>query len=107
MNMNEKGTSDILRQSDSLLPAGDIAKAFGTLPEKERNALVLKVMAGKIDLSQEAAECVLKSNIAQADFNSFASNLNTLSSGRKLFSAKIEGATGSGTYSIKVKGIGW
>ena len=97
-------TSRAIVGIDSVLPGGNFSGVLATLTDAEKHDLVKAAAQKDVELSADAKEKIIKTNVAQRDMENFVDNVEALGSRKKVFSAQVEGQTGSGKYSVNVKG---
>ncbi|PLW80798.1 hypothetical protein C0585_00710 [Candidatus Woesearchaeota archaeon] len=81
------------------LPAG-----FDELTTKEKNEVIKKIQEQDIEIRGEMLRKVAKSEIAEHDLAVGIDAVQRLDHDRKIYSKKMEGETGSGTYELNIRG---
>lgn len=81
------------------LPAG-----FHQLSEEEQRAVVKKMQDQDIEIRGEVLRKLGKSHIAEHDLSVGIDAIQRLDHERKIYSKKMSGETGSGTYELQIRG---
>lgn len=84
---------------DSKLPAG-----FQNLSEEEQRAVLKRLQDQDIEIRGELLRKVGKSKIAEHDLAVGIDAVQRLDHERKIYSKKMKGETGSGTYDLQIRG---
>lgn len=84
---------------DRKLPAG-----FDKLSEQEQRAVVKKLQDQDIEIRGEILRKISKSQIAEHDLAVGIDAVQRLDHERKIYSKKMKGETGSGTYELHIRG---
>ena len=98
--MNEKEQRGLQRLDiDSKLPAG-----FNNLSKNEQREVLKRLQDQDIDIRGEMLRKVGKSKIAEHDLAVGIDAVQRLDHERKIYSKKMKGETGSGTYELHIRG---
>lgn len=98
--MNENIPNGLQRfDFDNKLPTG-----FKDLTKKEQREIVKKLQDQDIQLRGELIQKAGKSRIAEHDISVGIDTIQRLDHEKKIYSKKMSGETGSGTYELKIKG---
>lgn len=84
---------------DSKLPTG-----FDNLSEDEQRVVIKKIQDQDIEIRGELLRKVGKSKIAEHDLAVGIETVQHLDHERKIYSKRMKGETGSGTYDFQIRG---
>ncbi|MCG8632219.1 MAG: hypothetical protein MI863_00245 [Desulfobacterales bacterium] len=98
MNKNEQNGLRRL-DIDNILPTG-----FDDLTGEEQNSIVKQLRDQDIEMRRELLSRAGKSKIAEHDIAVGIETIQRLDHDKKIYSKKMKGETGSGTYEIDIKG---
>jgi len=84
---------------ESRLPAG-----FDRLTEAEKKDVMMRLVDQDLELRKELRAKLGKSKIAENDLAVAIEAVRRLDHERKIYSKKMKGETGSGTYELQIRG---
>lgn len=84
---------------ESRLPAG-----FDRLTEAEKRDVMMRLVDQDVELRRELLAKLGKSKIAEHDLLVAIEAVRRLDHERKIYSKKMKGETGSGTYELQIRG---
>lgn len=84
---------------DNKLPAG-----FDKLSKEEQQVVTKRIIDQDIEILGQIKKAVGKSKVAEHDLAVGVDTVQRLDSERKIYSKKMKGETGSGTYELLIRG---
>ena len=98
--MNKTGENGLQRLDiENKLPTG-----FDSLSQEEQQAIVKRLQDQDIELRRDLLSRAGKSRIAEHDIAVGIDTIQRLDHDKKIYSKKMKGETGSGTYELRIKG---
>lgn len=100
----EEKTLVVNQDPSDLIDFDDLSNEVALLPQDKRSLILTRLAESKVRLSEETRKRVFQSDLAKYDVSNFVQSVNVMSDQKRVFSGKIEGVTGSGSYKMDVKG---